>query len=109
MRAERRSAGVLRRQMQGQGPAVRRHAGLVERMLQLRLIANQQVERLWPLHGDLHPGGCVRCAVDLDLHVTECRWFQMQGEALRTTGGLGEADQRGGHLSCRGHVAGAGR
>ena len=52
-------------------PSVRRHAGLVQRALQRRLIAQQQIERLRFFHRDFDARRGVQGSVDFDLHMTE--------------------------------------
>ena len=63
--AARRRIG--RRDVEGDAAAFRRHAGLVQRALQLRLIAQQQCQGLGLLDGDLDARRCVERTVDPEL------------------------------------------
>ena len=84
--------------MHGQAAAVRGHARLVQRALQLRLVAQQQRQGLRTLHGDIHLRRRIRRAVDANLHLTQLGRLQPQGHALSATRGAGERHQRGGDL-----------
>jgi hypothetical protein len=51
--------------------ALGRDAGTIERVLQLRLVAQQQGHGFRPLHGDFYMRGRIGRAIDADLHLAE--------------------------------------
>lgn len=49
------------------------HAGEVERAVELRLIAEQQQQRVRPFDDQVHPGRAARRTFDAHLHAAELR------------------------------------
>ena len=69
--------------MEGDAATVRRHAGLVQRMLQLLLITQQQRQRLGLLDSDLDAGPRVGQAVDAHLDVAQFWWIEAHCQLRR--------------------------
>jgi hypothetical protein len=61
--------------------AVRWDAGLVERALQLRLVALQERERLWAVGGDLDPRWRILRPVDADLDMAKLCGVETERQA----------------------------
>ena len=70
--------------MKGDAAAIGWNAGLIERTLQLRLVAQQQGQCFLPLHGDLDPRWRILRTLDANLHLTQLRRIEPQGEPLRS-------------------------
>ncbi len=70
------------------------HPGKVERPVQLRLVAEQQQQRIGPLDDQLDPGRPARCAFDVHLHAAEFRRVEPDRQMLGRAG-LGRAGDEG--------------
>ena len=77
--------------MEGHAAALCRHAGLVQRALQLRLIAQQQRKGFGLLDGDLDARRRVGWTVDAHLHATEFGRVQSHRQPLRAIGHMAAA------------------
>ena len=83
-----------RHDMEGHAASLGRHAGLIQRTLQLRLIAQQQGQRLGLLDGDVHPRRRVGRSIDTDFHLAEFGWGKPHGQPLRAVRCMAHRDQR---------------
>jgi hypothetical protein len=86
--------------MDGDAAAVGRHARLIQRALQLRLVAQQQCQGLRPLDRDLNARRSLQRAVDPDLHMAEFGRIKPERQPLRAVRSVCHRHQYWSNLRC---------